>query len=247
MDMSELLDRNPTPQSETTTVCVVGQKGTGKTYCMAILGEHLECRALYFDTVGAFTKKQLVRDAIYLKVSTLDKQKILTAIAECYKRKDKETGQQCKRVVLDMGGLIPREKVYLVDMVCPWIMSVGNMAVFCDEMSLICPQSSRVYSEEFLRLVIAGRNENIVPVVFATQRTQAADKNVLALADKYFIFRLIHNLDRNKVKDLIGLDAQEWLELESKIMTLQTQEAYLFYTQDGQRVLKRMEMPDYEP
>jgi hypothetical protein len=93
---------------------------------------------------------------------------------------------------------------------------------------------------------MAGRNENVVPVVFSTQRSQTAHKDVLALADKYLFFRLIHNLDRQKVRDLVGLKPDEWEELESQLMTLEKKEAFLFYTEGGNRVLKRVVMPDYK-
>lgn len=246
MEMAELVDENPTPKSKTTTLCILGQKGTGKTYAMAIIGDYLKCKTIYLDTIGAFTKDVLVRDAVYLRVTTLDRQKLITAIETVFKRKDSE-GRPVKRIVLDMGNLIPREKVYCVDIISTWVMAYGNVAVFLDEVAFICPQSSRIYSDEFHRLVMAGRNFGNVPVVFSTQRSQTAHKDILALADKYIFFRLIHNLDRGKVKDLVGLTPMEWEDFESKIMTLQTKEAYLFYTEDGNRILKPIVMPDYEP
>ena len=237
MKMDEIIDVNPTPQSEKTTICILGQKGVGKTYAMAILGDQLQCRTLYLDLIGAFTETQLVRNAIYLRINSTDREKTIQAL---------ETGfKKSKRIVLDMRNLVPREKVYMVDIVSQWVMHYGNVAVFLDEVAFVCPQSSRMYSDEFHRLVMAGRNFNCVPVCFSTQRSQTAHKDILALADRYLIFRLIHNLDRNKVKDLIGLKEKEWEVMENEIMTLQRKEAYLFYVAKGERVLKKVIMPEW--
>lgn len=244
MELNEIVDENPNPQSRTTTLAILGQKGTGKTRALAIIGNHLKCRVLYIDTIGALVKDRLIPDAVYLRVSTLDRDKLIRALEGAFKSRTKDN-KPVMRVVLDLGNLIPKEKVYCVDIVSSWVMMVGDMAVLLDEVAFICPQDSRVYSDEFHRLVLAGRNNNVVPVIFTTQRSQTAHKNVLALADKYIIFRLIHNLDRNKVKDLIGLKPDEWEQLEPQLMSLQTKEAFLFYTEGGNRILKRIVMPDY--
>uniref|UniRef100_A0A6M3IE75 Putative ATPase domain containing protein n=1 Tax=viral metagenome TaxID=1070528 RepID=A0A6M3IE75_9ZZZZ len=239
MEINELLDKNPTPQSKTTTFCILGQKGTGKTYAMAILAKHLEYPVLFVDTIGAATEKQLLgQQAFYINVNTIDAQKLLNALNAGFSKSS--------MVVVNLYSLIPREKVYIVDVLSAWAMGRGKVSVFVDEVAFICPQnrSSKLYSDEFHRLVMAGRNYGNVPVVFSTQRPQTANKDVLALADKYLFFRLIHNLDRGKVKDLIGQNKEEWEQTEQHIMTLQTREAFLFYVDKGQRVIKKVLMPE---
>lgn len=236
MLISEILDKKPSPSSRTTTLALLGQKGVGKTRAMAILGEYLDCQAVYFDTIGAFTDNELVTNAMYITVDDIHPKKLIETLDIAL--------QKNKRAVLDMRYLIAHEKVLATDHLSRYIMSRGNIAVLYDELSFVCPQNQRVYSHEFHRLVMAGRNNNVVPIIFSTQRAQTLHKDVLALADKYIFFRLLHNLDRNTVKQIVGLKKDEWAIMEEEIMKLNRQEAFLFYI-DRERIMKKLKFPNY--
>ena len=54
--------------SEATTICIIGQKGSGKTYASALIANELIMagkKVFVFDTVGVYSEKKLIVDAAY--------------------------------------------------------------------------------------------------------------------------------------------------------------------------------------
>jgi DNA helicase HerA-like ATPase len=220
---------------ENTTIAILGQKGCGKTVAAAMLANELkEKDVILIDTVGAWAKDKLVHNAVYVQAGLTTYKQMAATLDKCFKER--------RRVVVNIANMIQAEKVYVVDLLSQYCLKRGNIAVIADEAAFFCPQGKENYSYEFDRLVMAGRNYGVRPVVFITQRPQRLNKDILALADYYIVFRLLHNLDRGKVQDLIGMKKEEWLQFESKIMSLKVKECYLF--NDDLEFVKAI-MPEY--
>jgi hypothetical protein len=83
------------------------------------------------------------------------------------------------------------EKAEFMDRLSESLMSQYRRFVLeVDEIHEILPQNRGVYSEQFDRLIRAGANKQI-GVVFSTQRPAIVNKDILALADNYMIFRQV--------------------------------------------------------
>lgn len=226
LNVQQLLD-------EATTITIMGQKKSGKTYCGMYIGNEIKDKPVfYFDTVKAITESGVCNTKNIIKITrqSLNRPKLIyDTLDKCY---------ASGGAIIQLNKLVPRDLVDFSDMFCCWAMEKGNMALFVDEVADYCPQSVRYYSEELERLWRDGRNYGIKPVGLITQRSQAANKNLLALADVYIVFRMFHNLDRGKVKDLIGVKPDHWEKFERDIMSLEQRHAFLFETSlDLRRVI----------
>jgi DNA helicase HerA-like ATPase len=213
----------------------MGQKGTGKTFSSVILSACIRKKVFYIDTVGVVSRLRLLKNAAYVKMAKVSKEELIKVFKQCYKKYN--------YTILDLSYFVQDELVNFMDTFCEWALKTGNMAVVIDEIGDYVPQYREVYSIELERLIRIGRNYNIQPVIMITQRPQKTNKEVLALADYYIIFRVMHNLDREKIKDLIGLKSDEWEKLEREIMKLPARTAYTF---DKELNLKLIEFPILE-
>ncbi len=210
----------------------MGQKGTGKTFAAAILGHCINKKVFYIDTVGVWSKLKLIPGAAYVKMGKVGENKLWKTFNTCYSK--------YKAVVLDLSYYIQSELVDFMNSFCRWALTIGNMAVIVDEVGDYCPQYREVYSVELERLVRIGRNYGVEPIIMITQRPQKVNKEILALSDFYIIFRVMHNLDREKIKDLLGYKAEQWDVLEKEIMKLPSRTAYTF---DKDLNLNKLEFP----
>jgi hypothetical protein len=192
------------------TISFLGNKGRGKTVGSAILVNNMESEVLIIDTVGAFSKDRLIKDAIYIEVDVrkFDK-KMFFPIFKKFKDK--------KRIVLNVQRLTSKELIEFSEIIFGLVLDVGDIGLVVDEVGEIVSQQKEKYSPEYERLVRIGRNYNIRPVIQITQRPQKVDKNVLALTDFYCVMGLSHNLDLNAVQDLIGYSKEEFQTLRGEI------------------------------
>jgi len=222
MDMRDLI--KGADGEDATTICVLGQKRAGKTRGMAAMGNSIkDKKAVFVDTLGAWSKVKLIREATYLEgAGGVDLARLLKAIDKEFDKSD--------RIVINCRGMLAQEYVRFADVFSIWAMNKGNMAMFVDEIQAYCPQDRAYYSWEMERMCMWGRNEGIEPFVMSSQRPQKANKDVLALSDLYILMRIFHNLDRNKVKDLIGMKPAEWELFEKKLMSLHKKNAFVLDT-----------------
>lgn len=210
---------------DNTTFCIMGQKGSGKTYGMMYIGNAIYDKPVfYFDTLGAISRSGVCRCPNVVDVPRKFDVKALNRVFEdCLRRGG---------AIFNLSGLVNKELVQFADLFCQWAMQRRTpMALLVDEIADYCPQSKEYYSVELERVWRDGRNYGIRPVGMATQRPQKAHKDLLALSDVFILFRLFHNLDRSKVKDLLGLEEEEWENMEKQLMSLPTRHAYVFTTQ----------------
>ena len=185
------------------TISFLGNKGRGKTVGAAILLNNIDDDVLVIDTVGAFTKDRLIKNAIYIEVDVRKfTKKMFLPIFKRFKEKS--------RIVLNIQRLTSKEMIDFSECIFSLVLDVGDVALVVDEVGEIVSQQKEKYSPEYERLVRIGRNYGIRPVIQITQRPQKVDKNVLALSDYYMTMGLSHNLDLNAVRDLIGQDKHEF-------------------------------------
>lgn len=195
-----------------TTITMLGRKGLGKTIGSSILANNLTKHTIIFDITGAYTKDNLIKKALYLKVDTRIDNTILNKILLQF--------EHYQKIVLDLSEKTRQELVDFSETFFKKINQVGDVAIIVDEVGEIVSQQREFYSPEFERCVRIGRNYGIQPIIMITQRTQKADKNVLALSDYYVVFGLTHNLDLKAVQELVGLDNIQYEDLKKSIKNL---------------------------
>ena len=195
-----------------TTITLLGRKGLGKTVGSAILINNVDKHSVILDITGAYSTGQLIREALYLKIDTRIDRSIIVKILEQF--------ENYKRIVIDLSNQTRKELVEFSELFFKTINQVGDIAVVVDEVGEIVSQQKEYYSPEFERCVRIGRNYGIKPVIMITQRTQKADKNVLALSDYYVVMGLTHNLDLKAVQELVGLDSESFEPLKKSIKNL---------------------------
>ncbi len=217
MDTKKILNEN-------TTICIMGQKGSGKTYLGAILANLFEGKALILDTVGVYTQNRLIGGSVaYIQVSTMPYDQLKQLLDNAFNSVDK--------VVIDLSYYIPKELSVIGDFLSNYALFMNkdkNLLFLVDEIGDYCPQSFRNYSDNMERLVRVGRNKGVKPFIMITQRPQKTNKELLALSDIYYIFRIVHNLDREQVKNLLGMSKDEWEAYNKKVTYLKTREVYVY-------------------
>lgn len=199
---------------DATTLTIVGRKGLGKTVGSAILVNNIEKNTVVFDITGAYTQDELIQDALYLAIDTKVDSSTIVLILKQFKEKAK------KRIVLNLARLTRKELVDFTEIFFKIVNQVGDVAIVIDEIGEVASQQREFYSPELERCCRIGRNYGIKPFIMITQRTQKADKNILALSDYYLIFGLTHNLDLQAVQDLSGFDKETFEPIKKYIKNL---------------------------
>ena len=192
------------------TISFLGNKGRGKTVGAAILVNNMEDDVLVVDTVGAFSIGRLIKNAIYVEV---DVRKFSKKMCMTIFKKFAHTS----RIVLNVQRLTRKEMVEFCECLCAVTMEIGDVGFVIDEVGEVVSQQKEFYSPEYERLVRVGRNYGVKPVIQISQRPQKVDKNVLALTDFYCIMGMSHNLDLDAVRNLIGLDTDEFKPMREEI------------------------------
>jgi DNA helicase HerA-like ATPase len=206
------------------TISVMGLKGSGKTFGLAVMAKHINKQVWIFDTLGAISKNSLLptKQTAYVTAAIMPEKKIREILNKIYESK-------IKYVVIDLSKFIPEELVIFANDFSKWVLNKGNVAVIIDEIVDFCPQFGTPYSSGLQRLWRAGRNYGVWPVVMATQRPQESDKKIFAHAQLYLVMKLLHPRDRKQIEDIIPTRYKEqWLEIEEKIIQMEKQHALVY-------------------
>ncbi|HIQ50295.1 MAG TPA: ATP-binding protein [Nanoarchaeota archaeon] len=229
------------------TISILGIKGYGKTVASSILTNNINDKVvIVIDTVGAYTRDRLIKKAEYIRIKRIGNRK------EVIKKGLISSLKQIRemKVVFDISRLKRQELVIFIDVLAELLLELGEkgnyFVLVIDEIGEYLPQNRIVYSEELERVIRIGRNYNISPVIMITQRPQKVAKDVLALSDTYIIFKTIHQLDREKIKELLGLSKEEFRDIENILKNLKIGESLVITEQlDTFLVRWDMENQDY--
>lgn len=210
------------------TITVMGLKNSGKTYATAIMAQLIDKQVFVFDTLGAMSRKKLLSNASYIGISEASNVTYLKLFEQVRKEFLKGNTKR-KSIVFNLSYFDEDQLVSFADIFYAWAIKRGGFAVVVDEIVDYCPEGAGKYSQGLRRLWRAGRNYGIWPVILTTQRPQEASKKLLAQSQIYFIMKLAHQLDREKIKQLIAIKfTEDWEKIEREIMALPQKEVFIF-------------------
>ena len=208
------------------TLTIAGLKGTGKTFALSILANADKRKSIILDTLGVITKNKLIKKAIYIKITKndLELKKLAKALNNALKNYEK--------VVFDLSFLIPKELVQFSDYLS-LLLSIKKedvkISLYIDEIAEYLPQTrAPTYSYELERVVRVGRNFGIETIIMTTQRLQKASKDVLALSEAFIFFKIIYDIDRKLIRELINEEKEFFESLENDLMKLEKGKAIYY-------------------
>ena len=175
---------------KTSTIGILGQKGTGKSYLTRQIAESLPKDGIVFDTIGILKPKGY---QIYeVDIQQPEKQAVMFS---------QITLNTHHNIGIDLSRLTKDEIVEFTNLYLS-ITEMKNKYIIIDEMADYAPQIGGS-SKELERLVRHGRNFGNT-FIFNTQRPAYLTKNVLNLIDVVVFFRLVWKRDIDVVKDILN-------------------------------------------
>ncbi len=200
------------------TITILGNKGSGKTYFSVKLLKKLENKdIIIIDAVNTYLSYVSKQGIQGFKKVVIDTPLIDFKV---FFNKWFSIQKHLVKLIFDVSLLDSKDLVIFLDNLSNYLLTQKDLILIVDEIGDYVPQDRGAYSNGFERLVRIGRNYNI-RVVMTTQRAQKVNKNVLALSDIYYIFKLIHNLDLNTIQKLIGYDNKEFKQYRKIIKNLE--------------------------
>jgi len=222
-------------------IAILGMRGTGKTWFSVKLLKHLmeKVDIVYLiDVVGVYEDYLSEQD---IDAVIIDIDDLVSAVDffEFFKKVEHaQDTVKYKIVVYDISALSRKEMVEFMDIFSEYLLRFKpknkKVAVICDEVGEYAEQERGYYSSGFETLVRIGRNKNVLWIVLITQRPQKVNKHLLALSDIYVIFRLMHNLDMDAVRNILGYSKTDFTIHEQTIKHLATGQ-YIVY--DGMNLV----------
>jgi len=204
-----------------TTVGIVGQKGCGKTRLALALFEMQQQPAGVFLDFAGIAKSYGIVEGYYISIDN----------SVGFAALERQLSKRAKYII-DVSNLRRYEFVAFANALSEVLLRLGNYSLYIDEAGEYLPQGGgKMYSYELERLIRVGRNVGIRPQVLITQRPQKVDKNAFALCDCYIFFRLVHNLERDKIRQLLDMSERDFSYLGNVLMTLPNGQALLFEPQ----------------
>lgn len=198
-------------------ISIIGMRGTGKTYLTKRLLNYVDVdKIIIFDVVGVYDDLEGIRlefDKVILKYKLFDVM-------------DKLIKSDEKIITVDLSLLSRKEMREVINDISEYLIirkpKTISVMVVADEVGEYMEQERGIYAERFESLVRIGRNKNILWVIMTTQRAQKVNKHILALSDLYIIFRVMHNLDLEAVKNIMGMDTKSFKQYVDYIKQQQT-------------------------
>lgn len=190
---------------------ILGMRGCGKTY-LAANELKFKDRVVYIDVVGAFRKFMPEMETIEFDAIP-DDAETFTKILKDVKHKE---------FILDISELPRKYMCDVMDYLWEFTKhSKDRWAWVIDEVGELIPQTRTFYSEGLETAVRMGRNKGLMFVILISQRPQKVSKDCLALSDAYTVFKFVHNLDREAVREILGMSSDDFrLNFDSKLKSL---------------------------
>ena len=222
-ELLKQIEVNSVIERDTAVITIAGLRGYGKTYLTSKLIEQEQGKGhkiFVFDVVGALSKYLGYDFVLFDKVYGKKTAKRLL---------DKLDKQQV--VIFNISELTREEMVAQADVILSVLMSGNDHGVVViDEVGELIPQRHEFYSNEVERLIRIGRNKGLGKVYMTTQRLQQTDKTAISQSSYYFFFKMLHNLDIEAVRSILGWDSKEIRELKGVLSNLEVGE---FVATDG--------------
>jgi len=183
------------------TICVLGQKGTGKTQTLKLIAYSL----LSYDAgVYVFDLLNIIRIDGYRKIvvnkKDYDKGQMLATMMNSNKK---------MRVVIGFEGFLQGElTTFISDVFARW--KPNNSIIIIDEIHEILPESvlGGEYSFEAERAIRHWRNakddSGNCGFVFSSQRPQFVSKKILSLCDGWLLYRVVGDRDRKPIENTLA-------------------------------------------
>lgn len=187
------------------TVACLGQKGGGKTTLLRKVMRISDLPTWCVDCVGAVQSPRSVNLKIKKPAQIDAVRKVITV-------------HNPQKLCMNVGTLEQSEKAAFADKFFAFIEYRANMLILIDEVHELCPQFRGTYSSKTEQYVRHCRNYN-VGVFFTSQRPQAVNKNLLALADDYLIFRILYERDWDVIENLLKphMTREELMDTKARV------------------------------
>lgn len=173
--------------SDSATSVIIAGKGGGKTGLLASEANKLDS-FVFVDTIGVLNPKNENRSALIPNSNYFLHSDKGSAVDSFKSWQNDPIAQKHDRHILDISEADDKKEE--IEKLAAFLLQLGKKGkgypLILDEISLIAPQGKGA-GTVFKNLVIIGRNYQIKPIVMATQRPQNTDKEVIELADEYYL------------------------------------------------------------
>jgi archaellum biogenesis ATPase FlaH len=175
------------------TVGIIGQKGTGKTVLTKLLTYHYveeKKLVIVLDSLQVFKNNDYIP---IFKINPTDNPvQVKEVFNECIKKK--------QSIILSFNQMVNEEVVEFTDILFTNI-NIKDAVIVVDEIQEFCPQFGDT-SKELTRFIRTCRNKNN-GIIFNTQRPAQVSKNIIALIDEFFIFKIIWKADLDTMNSVL--------------------------------------------
>lgn len=172
---------------DSATSVVIAGKGGGKTAFLAQEANKLN-KFVFVDTIGVLDPKNSNRSAVIPNSNYFRHSDKGSAVDNFKSWAFDPATQKHNRHILDLSEAADKKEE--LEKLAAFLLQLGKRGkgypFLIDEISLIAPQSGRA-GNALKNLFIIGRNFDIKPMIIATQRPQNTDKELLELADEYYL------------------------------------------------------------
>jgi AraC-like DNA-binding protein len=209
---------------------ILGMRKSGKTFLATRLKLPSDLKRIYYlDVVGAFSayakhfasQEEEFAKKDYMILHLKDMPDKITFIRAINAVKE-------KHIIIDLSVLQGSDLSLVVEWFCEYVMYLKQpCAVIADEVAEFINQNRINYSNRFESLVRIGRNFGVRYVIMISQRPQTINKNVFTQAELLAVFKLVHNLDLDAVRLILGMSNYEFADIAAKLKGLQVGEYLL--------------------
>lgn len=224
------MERNFISFENDITSAILAAKGSGKTVMLATMLNRLP-KGILFDMLGVLNPRSNFKTAIIPNSAYFTS---VNAFISGHRKVPE------KKYVINLSDYLGESLINATDTLCDYIMgSFPYYPVLVDEVADIIPQAGQI-SYSFHRMVKNGRNYGIRPIIFASQRPQNVNKNVLDLCDNFYVSMQRAPRSIEYILDIIDQKGSD--EMASQIRQLDKREFIKF---DG-RNLTKFRVPTYK-
>ncbi len=241
--MSKQIDIEKMGLTESFTVAIVGNKGSGKTVLLEKLAtDFFESGrdVIYIDVIGAtfeHAKNHEVDDS-YFNWVNVDIAKVEEDVLKKYIAKVIKVDHIN---AFNLMMLTQREKVEFANRLFKILQKIKDYVLIIDEIQELTPQLRGSYAEEVERIIRIGRNFGIKPIIFSSQRPQVVSKQVLALSDIFIIKKIDYYRDADIIAEIIGLGKEGRKKLRRQLKNLKVNESYLVQGNYAEKIIYDIE------
>ena len=212
MKVQDVIEKEPYA-----VVSIMGMRGAGKTYMTTQLIDVLKVKTdivIIIDIVGVYS--EYLGSGKIVRITKLYSEDVLYRFFNEHVKKGV--------YVFDISELDRGDMVEIINIISEWLLRKKEhkktASLIVDEVGEVLEQERGYYAERLESLVRIGRNKRVLYVIVTTQRPQKVNKHALALSDVYVVFKMVHNLDIEAVRNIMGMDKSHFRTIEKTLKTL---------------------------